>query len=134
MSHAWSADATHTARALNMSLKIKWLLGYLTVMILLCLISMGIFPLGGMLLLIVTSSLSYAFLFTGRQWANRPLLWLLGYGGASIWMDKATVKQKHRQPPPGGEQGMSAKQREKIGKLVEDYIEYTKRRGGAIFM
>ena len=37
-------------------------------------------------------------------------------------------------PPPGGEQGMSAKQREKIGKLVEDYIEYTKRRGGAIFM
>lgn len=95
MSHAWKADPTETARALNFSLKIKFLWLYV-------LLSFGVAgfvllyvqPFLALPLLAVLVCVTPTMLFTGAQWANRPLLWFLGYSGAQIWMDKATVKQR----------------------------------------
>lgn len=103
MSHAWKADATETAAALNMHFKVRWVCLYLCVVISVAWLMTGLLPaFVSCVFFLLGVLLSYAYLFSGRQWANRPLLWMLGLSGASVWMDKATVKQC-RFPLPKGE-------------------------------
>ena len=95
MSHAWKADPTETARALNFSLKLKFLLLYLGLVAGVAgYLLVALQPLLALPLFAVLIGVTPQMLFTGAQWANRPLLWFMGYSGAQIWMDKATVKQR----------------------------------------
>ena len=91
MSHAWKADATETAQALNMSIKLPTLFFY------------ALFCIGGWVLLTVVfpiaatvvfplSLLSFGAILYSR-FGNSFWMWFLGYAGPQIWMDKATVKQ-----------------------------------------
>ena len=93
MSHAWLADPSQTAAALNLSLKLRWLFVYLFFGVGLSWFLFSIHTLTSVVCFFVVVMSSYAFLFSGRGPVLHALLWLLGHGGASIWMDKATVKQ-----------------------------------------
>ena len=93
MSHAWKADPSQTAAALNFSLKLRWMFAYLVFGIIFAWFLSSIHTLTSIVCFFVVVMSSYVFLFSGSGPVLHALLWLLGHGGASIWMDKATIKQ-----------------------------------------
>ena len=116
MSHVWAADPKLTTIALNAHFKSQIFSWYFLALFATMFAVVFLFPLLCAPLLLFGFVGVRLLVFSGSPTVNKWFLWFLGYGGASVWMDKATVKQTSY--PPESETSTAVKNLNTAGVLL----------------